>query len=32
VVDSRVWRPGSDQVEQLPPREGQVIVGVGRIG
>jgi O-methyltransferase involved in polyketide biosynthesis len=32
VVDSRVWRPGTDQVEQLPPREGQVIVGVGRAG
>jgi O-methyltransferase involved in polyketide biosynthesis len=32
IVDSREWRPGWDKPVQLPPREGQVIVGVARIG
>ena len=31
IVDSGEWQPGSDQTEPLPPREGQVIVGVGRV-
>jgi hypothetical protein len=31
VVDSRVWQPGSDQPVHLPPRDGQVIVGVARV-
>jgi SAM-dependent methyltransferase len=30
VVDAREWHPGSDQPVHLPPRDGQVIVGVGR--
>ena len=32
VVDSRVWHPGTDGPEQLPPRDGQVIAGVARVG
>ena len=32
VVDSRVWAPGVEEPETLPPRDGQVIVGVGRVG
>ncbi|HEY0718509.1 MAG TPA: SAM-dependent methyltransferase [Streptosporangiaceae bacterium] len=31
VVDSREWQPGSDQPVHLPPRDGQVIVGMARI-
>jgi hypothetical protein len=30
-VDSRAWRPGTDQPVALPPRDGQVIVGVARV-
>jgi hypothetical protein len=32
VVDSRVWHPGADGPEHLPPRDGQTIVGVARVG
>jgi hypothetical protein len=32
VIDSRAWRPGWEQPVQLPPREGQVIAGVARVG
>ena len=32
VVDAREWRPGWEQVVHLPPRDGQVIVGVARVG
>jgi O-methyltransferase involved in polyketide biosynthesis len=32
VVDAREWRPGWEQPLHLPPRDGQVIVGVARIG
>jgi S-adenosyl methyltransferase len=32
VVDAREWRPGWDQPGRLPPRDGQVIVGVARVG
>ena len=32
VVDAREWRPGWEQAVRLPPREGQVIVGVARVG
>lgn len=32
VVDAREWRPDWAQPVQLPPREGQVIVGVARVG
>jgi hypothetical protein len=32
VVDSRVWAPGVEEPETLPPRDGQVIVGVARVG
>jgi O-methyltransferase involved in polyketide biosynthesis len=31
VVDSREWRPGPDEPVHLPPRDGQVIVGVARV-
>ena len=31
VVDSREWHPDWDQPVRLPPRQGQVIVGVGRV-
>jgi O-methyltransferase involved in polyketide biosynthesis len=31
VVDARQWRPGGENVS-LPPREGQVITGVARVG
>jgi O-methyltransferase involved in polyketide biosynthesis len=31
VVDSREWHPGQDGPEHLPPRDGQVIVGVARV-
>jgi len=31
VVDGREWRPGWEQPVHLPPREGQVIVGVARV-
>jgi hypothetical protein len=31
VVDSRAWQPGVDQPVSLPPRDGQVIVGVARV-
>ncbi len=32
VVDSREWRPDWELPVPLPPREGQVIVGVARVG
>ena len=32
IVDSREWRPDWAQPVDLPPRDGQVIVGVGRVG
>ena len=32
VVDSRVWHPGTNGPEHLPPRDGQVIAGVARVG
>jgi len=32
IVDSRAWRPEWDQPVELPPRAGQVIVGVARVG
>jgi O-methyltransferase involved in polyketide biosynthesis len=32
VTDARAWRPDWEQPVQLPPRPGQVIVGVARIG
>jgi O-methyltransferase involved in polyketide biosynthesis len=32
VVDSREWRPDWEQPVRLPPREGQVIAGVARVG
>ena len=32
VVDSREWRPDWEQPVHLPPRDGQVIVGVARVG
>jgi O-methyltransferase involved in polyketide biosynthesis len=32
VVDSREWRPDWEQPVHLPPRDGQVIAGVARVG
>jgi len=32
VVDAREWRPDWEQPVHLPPRDGQVIVGVTRVG
>jgi O-methyltransferase involved in polyketide biosynthesis len=32
VVDAREWRPAWERPVHLPPREGQVIVGVARAG
>ena len=32
VVDAREWRPDWEQPVHLPPRDGQVIVGVARVG
>ncbi len=32
VVDARDWRPGWEQAVHLAPRDGQVIVGVARVG
>jgi hypothetical protein len=32
VVDARAWRPDWEQAVHLPPRDGQVIVGVARVG
>ena len=32
VVDSREWQPGLAEPVHLPPRDGQVIVGVARAG
>ena len=32
VADTREWRPGWEQAVHLPPRDGQVIVGVARVG
>lgn len=32
VVDAREWRPDWEQPVHLPPRAGQVIVGVARVG
>jgi hypothetical protein len=32
VTDARAWRPGWAQPIHLPPRPGQVIVGVARVG
>ena len=31
VVDAREWRPDWEQAVHLPPRDGQPIVGVGRV-
>jgi hypothetical protein len=31
VVDARAWRPDWEQTVSLPPRDGQVIVGVARV-
>jgi O-methyltransferase involved in polyketide biosynthesis len=31
VVDAREWRPDWEQTVSLPPRDGQVIVGVARV-
>ena len=32
VVDARQWHPGWEQPVSLPPRDGQSIVGVARLG
>ena len=32
VVDAREWHPGRARPVHFPPRDGQVIVGVGRVG
>jgi hypothetical protein len=32
VADSREWRPDWEQPVHLPPRDGQVIAGVARVG
>ena len=32
VVDAREWRPDWEQAVHLPPRDGQVIAGVARVG
>jgi len=32
VVDARKWHPGWEQSVTLPPRDGQTIVGVARLG
>jgi O-methyltransferase involved in polyketide biosynthesis len=32
VVDAREWRPDWEQAVRLPPRDGQAIVGVARVG
>ena len=32
VVDARDWRPDWEQAVRLPPRDGQTIVGVARVG
>ena len=32
VVDAREWRPDWEQEVHLPPRDGQAIVGVARVG
>jgi S-adenosyl methyltransferase len=32
VVDAREWRPDWEQAVRLPPRDGQVIAGVARVG
>ena len=32
VVDAREWRPDWEQAVHLSPRDGQVIVGVARVG
>ena len=32
AVDAREWRPDWEQAVHLPPRDGQVIVGVARVG
>jgi hypothetical protein len=32
VVDSREWHPDWKTPVHLPPRDGQVIVGVARVG
>jgi O-methyltransferase involved in polyketide biosynthesis len=32
LVDARAWRPDWEQPVRLPPRDGQVIVGVARVG
>jgi hypothetical protein len=31
VVDAREWRPDWEQAVRLPPRDGQVIVGLARV-
>ena len=32
IVDAREWRPDWEQAVRLPPRDGQAIVGVARVG
>jgi hypothetical protein len=32
VVDAREWHPDWEQEVHLPPRDGQAIVGVARVG
>jgi hypothetical protein len=32
LVDARAWRPDWEHPVHLPPRDGQVIVGVARVG
>jgi len=32
VVDAWEWRPDWEQAVRLPPRDGQAIVGVARVG
>jgi hypothetical protein len=32
VVDAREWFPDWEQAVHLPPRDGQVIAGVTRVG
>lgn len=31
VVDARLWHPGEDHAESLPPRAGHTLVGVARV-
>jgi len=32
VVDAREWRPDWEQAVHLPPRDGEAIAGVARVG